>query len=117
MAVRQDWPVKKGADWIWNLTATDGDGTVIDITGATIKFRIASLAGTTVDTRQTGGSGVSIVSGSAGTYTVTVTPANQTTASIAASTNYKYEIQITTSGGTIYDQMEGILKVEPTLFT
>jgi hypothetical protein len=117
MAVRQDWPVKKGADWIWNLTATDGDGTIIDLTSATIKFRISSLTGTTVDTRQTGGSGISLVTATLGTYVVTVTPANQTSASIAASTNYKYEIQITTGAGTIYDQMEGVLKVEPTLFT
>jgi hypothetical protein len=117
MAIRHDLTFVKGKDFILNLTATDGDGSIIDITNATIKFRISSTAGTTVDTRQTGGSGIAVVTGTLGTYTVTVTPTVQTSSSIAASTTYKYEVEIEASSGTKYDQLYGYLKVEPSLFT
>lgn len=116
MAVRHDLTFVKGKTWKLDLTATDGDGDIIDLTSATIKFRISSLAGTTVDTRQTGGSGISLVTATLGTYTVVVTPAQQTSASIAASTNYKYEVEITDQNSVVYDQLYGILKVEPSLF-
>ncbi len=115
MAVKQDLTFVKGKHWILNLIATDGDGDVIDLTSATIKFRVSSLTGTTVDTRQTGGSGISITGATLGTYTVVVTPANQTTASIAGSTNYKYEVEITDQNSVVYDQLYGVIKVEPSL--
>jgi hypothetical protein len=118
MAVRHDLTFVKGKTWKLDLTALDGDGDIIDLTSATIKFRIStnSATPTTVDTRQTGGSGISLVTATLGTYTVTVTPAQQTSASIAASTAYRYEVEITDQNSVVYDQLYGQLKVEPSLF-
>jgi hypothetical protein len=115
MAVRHDLTLVKGKSWVLNLTALDGNDSVINLTSATIKFRISSLSGTTVDTRQTGGSGITITTATLGTYVVTVTPAQQTSASIAGDTNYKYEVEITDTNSVVYDQLYGIIKVQPTL--
>jgi hypothetical protein len=114
--VRHDLILPKGKTWVLNLTATKGDDSVIDLTSATIKFRVSSLANVAVDTRQTGGSGVTITTATLGTYVVTVTPAQQTSATIAGGTNYKYEVEITDTNSVVYDQLYGIIRVEPSLF-
>jgi hypothetical protein len=116
VATRADLTFTKGRHWVLHLTAQDADGTAIDISGATISFRISTTAGVTTDTRTTS-DGISITSGTDGEYTVTITPTNQTSSSIAASTNYKYEVQIVTAGGVYYDNLEGYLNVRPSLFT
>lgn len=115
MAVRHDFTQVKGKTWTLNLSARKADDSVLDLTSATIKFRISTLAGVTVDTRQTGGSGVTVTTATLGTYVVVVTPAQQTSASIAGGTNYKYEVEIQDSGSALYDQLYGIIKVEPSL--
>lgn len=116
MAVRYDHTQVLGSTWRLELTARKADNSVIDLTSATIKHRISSLTGTALDTRQTSGSGITITTATLGTYVVIVTPAQQSSAALAGGTNYKYEVQITDSGSVVYDQLYGILSVEPSLF-
>lgn len=113
--VRHDLVFTLGSTWVMNLTAKDGTATTIDITGATIKWRISTTNDTVVDTRETG-DGITIVDGTNGAYQVIMTPADQTTAGITASTSYKHEIQLTSASAVVYDQLYGYLRVEPSLF-
>lgn len=114
MSTVQDLEFHKGEDWVVSFEVNDGIGNDIDITGATINFRLASLTGTTVMTR-TESDGFAIDSGTTGECTLRVTSSHQTTAGVAASTRYQWEMRVTTQGGLISVQGRGHLNVLPSL--
>lgn len=114
MSTIQDFEFHKGEDWIVAFEINDGLGEDIDISGATINFRVSTLAGTTLMTR-TEADGFSIESGATGLCTLRVTSAHQTTGGITASTRYQWELRVTTQGGLITVQGRGHLNVLPSL--
>lgn len=101
-------------DWLIDLSLEDGDGDPIDLSGSpTLRFRLSTLAGTTVMTR-TEADGITVTSGTDGECTLWVTPAHQTSASVTASTRYQWELRSVASGVTSV-QARGHLTVLPSL--
>jgi hypothetical protein len=111
---REDLEYHYGNDWTASFTAADYDGNAIDITGATLRFWLATIDGDVIMTR-TESDGLTIASGADGFATLRVTPAHQATAGAAASTRYLWEYRVTTSGGVILTQAHGHLNVLPSL--
>jgi hypothetical protein len=114
MSVHQDLAFHLGENWIVDFEVNDGDGENIDITGATLQWRLASPDGTHTMTR-TAGDGLTITSGATGLCTLSVTASHQSSAAVQARTNYQWEFRVTTSGGTISVQALGALYVHPSL--
>jgi hypothetical protein len=113
---REDLEYHYTNDWTASFTAEDYDGNAIDVTGATLRFRLATIAGTTVFTL-TESDGLTIASASDGLVTLRVTPAHQTNAGVTASTRYLWEYRVTTSGGEVLTQAHGHLNVLPSLLS
>lgn len=99
-----------------DFEVVDADGDVIDITGATIRWRMSTIAGTTVMTR-TEADGITITSGTSGLCSLRVTPSHQTSASVAASTRYQWEFRVVTSGSITSVQARGHVNVLPSLLS
>jgi hypothetical protein len=114
MSTYQDLQFHLGEDWSIDFECKDSSGTVINITAATIQWRLSTVSGTTVMTRSVS-DGITITSGSLGTCSLRVTPSHQTTGSVAASTRYYWELKVTTSGGVASVQARGSLEVLPSL--
>jgi hypothetical protein len=114
MSLYQDLEFHLGEHWNVNFEVNDGNDANIDITSATIQFRVVTSAGTTAMTR-TVGDGITITTAATGLCALSVTPTMQTTASIAAG-RYKWEFRVTTTGGTITVQARGNLNVLPSLY-
>jgi len=117
----QDMEFVYGENWQVAFTAVDGQGTTLDITGATIQFRVSTVAATpvTVATR-TVGDGITITGAAAGTFSLNMTFAQQSTnnpTAIVEGTRYLYNTRVTTSGGTVYDQARGHLAVATSLIS
>lgn len=114
MSTKLDLEFHSGEHWRLDLECLDYDGDPINLTSATLNFRLKS-GSTTVMTR-TNGDGCSITVAASGTCVVNVTPAHQTTASITAGKTYKYEFQVIDQNSTYYTVFHGNLKVKETLF-
>jgi hypothetical protein len=114
MSLYQDLEFHLGEHWNVNFEVNDGNDANIDITSATIQFRVVTSAGVTAMTR-TVGDGITITTAATGLCALSVTPTMQTTASIAAG-RYKWEFRVTTTGGTITVQARGNLNVLPSLY-
>lgn len=114
MSTRIDLEFHYGEHWRLDLTCLDYDGDAIDLTSATLNFRMKS-GSTTVMTR-TNGDGCSISVAASGTCVVNVTPTHQSTASVTAGKTYKWEFQVTDQNSTKYTVFHGNLNVKETLF-
>lgn len=110
-----------GENWQAAFTTLDGQGGVIDITGATIQFRVSTVAATPVAVMtRTVGDGISITSAASGTFSLNITASMQSTnnpTAIIEGARYLYNTRVTTSGGTVYDQARGHLNVATSLIT
>jgi hypothetical protein len=115
MSTQLDMKFHLGEDWLVDFECLDADGDVINITGATTRFRLSSISGTTIMTR-TESDGITITNGTLGLCSLRVTPTHQTSASVAASTRYEWEFRVVTSGGVTSVQAEGAITVKPSLF-
>jgi hypothetical protein len=115
MSTKRDIEFHYGEHWVIDFEVKDGDGSTVDITGATIQWRLVDGLGATAMTRVVG-DGLAITSGVDGFCTLTVTPAHQTTAAIVEEGNYAYEFRVTTATGTITTNARGAIAVLPTVF-
>lgn len=113
MSLEFDMKFHIGSNWGVDCTAKDGSGDILDVTGATIRFRLATISGTTVMTR-TEADGITITDGSAGQFSINVTQTHQTNASVTAKT-YQYEIRVVTAGNLALVQARGTINVLPSL--
>ena len=102
-----------GENWIVDFQVNDGDDENIDITGATLQWRLNS-DDDEVMTR-TVGNGLTITSGPLGLCTLSVTPVHQTNGGVQSRTNYQWEFRVTTALGTVSVQAGGALYVHPSL--
>lgn len=101
-----------GTTWEITFALNDADGNDLDLTGATVAFRLARnnvLALLFVSP----GSDVSVDSPSQGQGTITVTPADQAHLVPAV---YTYELQATLSDGRVTTQARGAVTVHRSLF-
>ncbi len=114
MSVTQELDFHLGENWIVDFTVADNAGVAIDITGATLQFRVSSIAGSTVMTRAVS-DGITVTSGSAGECRLNVTPAHQTSASITSATRYLWEFRAQTASLTTV-QAVGHINVKTSLF-
>ena len=114
MSVQQDLEFYLGENWIVDFEVNDGNDANIDITGATLQWRLSTLPGTTVMTR-TVGDGLTITAGTTGLCTLSVTALHQNTGGVLSRTNYQWEFRVTTTLGTISVQAGGALYVHPSL--
>jgi hypothetical protein len=114
MSLPFDLEFHLGEHWNVAFQVNDGNNADIDITSATLQWRLSTLSGTTVMTR-TVSDGLTITTAATGLCSLSVTPTMQTTASVAAG-RYKWEFRVTTTGGTITVQARGNLNVLPSLF-
>jgi len=114
MSLEFDMKFHYDSNWGIDCTAKDGSGDILDVTGASIKFRLSTIAGTTVMTR-TEADGITITDGTAGEFSINVTPAHQASASVSASTRYQYEIRVVTAGNLTLPQARGHINVLPSL--
>lgn len=114
MSEKIDLEFHLGETWTMDITCLDGDGDAINLTSATLQFRMKS-GSTTVMTR-TNGDGCAISVAASGTCVVTVTPSHQTTASVTAGKTYKWEFRVTDSNSVVSVQLRGNLTVLESLF-
>lgn len=114
MSVHADLEFHLGENWIVDFEVNDGDDENIDITGATLQWRLASPEGDTIMTR-TVGDGLTITSGTTGLCTLSVTPSHQSNDDVASRTSYQWEFRVTTALGTVTVQASGALYVHPSL--
>ena len=115
MSTEHDLEFHIGEDWVIDFTLEDGDGDALDLSSSpTLRFRVSTLAGTTVMTR-TEADGITVTGGgTTGLCTLQVTPAHQTSASIAASTRYQWEFRAV-AGGLTSVQARGHINVLPSI--
>jgi hypothetical protein len=104
-----------GEHWKVDFEVKDGNGAVIDLTGATLQWRLVNSLGTTTMTRVVA-DGITVTSPTSGLCSLSVTPAHQTTAAITEENNYNYEFRVTTSGGIVTTNARGALAVLPSVF-
>lgn len=105
MTTRADLTFDLGEDWVISITCNMADGvTVLDLTGAAIALVVGTFAAPVLTS--TG----SISAPTAGRALFRVSPAQQSSAPIAAGV-YQYTIRATLSDGTLSDQAYGVLKI------
>ncbi len=105
MAVTHNVDVDQGADWTLNLTYENPAGTPVVLTGytAALQFRTASGAASAALTLTSPSSGITITAAT-GKLAVTAT-ATQTRALAAGA--YRYDLEITSSGGVVTRLVQG----------
>lgn len=114
-STKRDLEFTFGEHWNVDWEVKDGVGTAINLTGATIQWRLVTDTGVTAMTR-TVGDGITVTNATSGFCSLAVSPAHQTTATIVEEGNYAYEFRVTTSGGTVSTNASGALVVRPTVF-
>jgi hypothetical protein len=87
-------------------TALDSAGAVIDLTGATIASKFSDGTRSVIDGSI--GSGITVVSAAAGTFTLAFAPAD--TDDFEPNT-YRYSVTVTSSGGTVTTVLVGRIRV------
>lgn len=92
---KQNFNLTMGEDVTLSMTARDKTGAVINLTGATITWRMGQRLGTSASLTKTG----SIVSAAAGTFTVSLTDSD-TDANLYRARNYLHQAIVEISGTT-----------------
>lgn len=87
-------------------TATSQAGAAINLTAASITYQLTD--GSCVLVEKTLSDGIAVVSAAAGTFTVTLAPAD--TATLEAGT-YWHSAVVTSSGGTVTTTLRGRLRI------
>jgi hypothetical protein len=106
-----------GEDWEIDFDLNDADGVNLDLTGATVAFRLARR-GRTILTLESPGSDVGVDSpATLGTGLITVTPTDQSSAVPAViAAVHEYEVRVTLADGRKTTQAFGSLNVARSLF-
>ena len=104
---------KLGETWSLDATCRDSLGSVINLTGATIKWRLSLNGAPALDCSL--GNGITIVSAAGGECLITVTPAMQVAAGLSAAF-YQHQCRVTLADASVSDQFAGSFAVTPSLF-
>ena len=108
MATIQNLTVDQDADFTQTLTIKDSTGTVVDISGQTVTSKMRKTHLSTSATSFT----TSIVSGTAGTCSITLT---DTVTAALTEGRYVWDLTTTTSGGLVTRRLEGRVTVTPSV--
>ena len=108
MATIQNLTIDQDADFTQTLTVKDSTGTVVDISGQTVTSKLRKTHLSTTATSFT----TAIVSGTAGTCSITLT---DTVTATLAEGRYVWDLTTTTSGGLITRRIEGRVTVTPSV--
>lgn len=108
--MRKDYRIRRGVDLSDSgLIARDRSGTVIDLTGATVKWRIGPRDRfSTLKTLDTS-AGVTVTDATNGVYSLSLTGASSAN---WAPGRLSHAVEVTTSGGSIYTVLEGFIDLE-----
>lgn len=101
-----------GETWSIVVSCHDANGAALDLTGATTELRIATCGAVVEDV-----AGVLSDTPTDGIVTFPISPADQVVANYNPSVIYQMEIRVTLADGSITDQFQGQLYVQPSLFT
>jgi hypothetical protein len=90
-----------------NVTAKDETGAILDLTGAALVYEVSTGEEPTQPPMltKTIGSGITVVSAAAGTFTITLT-AGETASMVTG--NYFHECEVTISGA-VYTLFQGVI--------
>jgi len=105
--VRKDFRLVRGSNLTYSGIARNAS--VIDLTGATEKWRIGPRSRYSTDVTLTEGDGITVVSATDGTYTLNLTGARTSNLDPG---RYRHELEVTDSGGTIHVVLEGFIELE-----
>ncbi len=95
---------------VWSITVLQADGTAQNIGGTTLWFH-GIVGGVSIDKSSPSG-GISIISASAGTATLTIDPVD--TGGIPASGTYQGSCELTmVVGSAAYELASGVITVSP----
>ncbi len=108
MATIQNITVDQDADFTETLTIKDSTVTVVDLTGQTITSKLRTTHLSTSATSFT----TAIVSGTAGTCSITLT---DTVTAALTEGRYVWDLTTTTSGGLVTRRIEGRVTVTPSV--
>jgi hypothetical protein len=110
----RDFSITKGDTKLIDVSVTEqSDGTPTVITGAAISWKVAkSIRSTAVISKATSGSGISITSGTGGTFRITLDAAD--TSSLNPG-DYYHEAQITFADSEVATVLKGVMTIEPGL--
>lgn len=110
----RDFSMTAGDTKLIDVAVTEqSDGSPTVITNATISWKASRSLRTTAAISKTTASGITITSGSGGTFRITLTAAN--TDSLRG--DYYHEAQITFSDAEVATVLKGIMTIEPALIT
>lgn len=99
-----------GDDWDFTGTITDNSGAPLNLTSASLTWKLTSLDLTTTYLTLTLGFGIQIISATAGT--VSYGPTHTQTAALQPGTYYDL-LQVTLSDGTEFTVIEGFINAAP----
>lgn len=112
MATESNLSVTLGATWEINFSFDDAAGNDLDLTGATVKFRV-KRRGVLVLNLATPASEIGVNSPSGGNGVITITPADQAGLVPAV---YEYEVRAILADLRVTTQAFGALTLAKTLF-
>jgi hypothetical protein len=98
--------------WLIDFACKDADGVALSLAGGALGFKVGAPAILSLSSPSTG---IVISNADLGLATISVTPAAQAAAGLAAGV-YPFEIRATLSDTNVTTQAEGSLVVLPTLF-
>ena len=109
MAAIANLRIDQGASFSSDVTVTNSDGAVVDLTGYTTEAKMAKSHGAASTTTIT-----AAVADDATTGVVQLTLTDQQTANLDAPARYVYDVYITqTSTSTVTRVIEGVITVNP----
>lgn len=113
MATKKNIQFHVGETWVMPFGLHNADNTVLDLTGASVQFRL--MLGATILFDKAIGSGIALTDIVNGEGTITITPAEQVAQGIGKNKTYKYELRATTPEF-VSVQCEGEFKTLASLF-
>ena len=106
----QNIEIYRGDNRTFKVTVKDGDGVVVDITGASIKFSVKEeISDTSYVIQKTVGSGINITDAANGEYEVYIVPADTQNLDTKV---YEYDSELTTSAPKVYTVVRGEFTVQ-----
>lgn len=101
--------VEQGATFVQPIIWKDDDGNVINLTGATAKMQVRQYAGaTTVLFEASTANGKLAILGDLGQITLTITAAESSAFTWLFG---KYDLEVTTAGGSVYRLLRGNITI------
>lgn len=104
LAMRRDIKMIKGTTYELNSVARKTDGSVLDLTGATMTWRIGSDDFSTTNIESTIGDGITVTDATAGKYTLKLTPAKTANVDTAF---YEHQVEVTDASSDIWNVLTG----------